>query len=827
MKARQIAQCLLTHSRVRSLIACGLASLCLFLTMRSVRAADLPTDRAQTLTINPAVIELGGRSQFQQVVVTAEVEDGRSIDVTRHCQLTIADTAVATLNGATVVGTQNGVTGLSARLGRLSAASAVTVSDFQPSPSVYFESDVIPLLTKHGCNGGGCHGKQSGQNGFKLSVFGFDPLQDYLAITKEGRGRRLVPAAPRQSLFVRKATGQVPHGGGQRMHKDSHDARLIADWVRQGTPYDNESAPRLTRLSVFPVERILGQAQDQQLLITAHYSDGRARDVTTDAAYTSNAEFIAMVEPGGLVKSGSTAGEAGITISYMGHVAVATMLVPRQPSSEPYPETPELGPIDELVWAKLKKMRIAASEICDDATFLRRLYIDTIGTLPAPDEVREFLADQSDGKRRQAIERVLNRKEYADFWAQRWADILLVDRKALGERGAYEFHRWLRLQMADNRPYDEWVREILTASGNSAKYGPVNFFRALRTPEELTRGVSQAFMGVRLDCAQCHHHPFDKWSQHDFYGLAGYFNGMKLETVQTGREFVFHAGYKPTEIPRTGEGVATRPPDGEAPSFTPDDDPRIQLAGWLTDEENPWFARIVVNRLWKHFLGRGLVEPEDDLRLTNPATNEPLLRHLEQELIDHSFDVKHLMRQILNSRVYQLSSIPNKTNADDAQNFSHYTVKRLRAEVLLDALNKVAGTVERFPGRRHGTRAIELWDNRFPSYFLDTFGRSERTSPCACGESGSPTMPQTLHLMNAPEINAKIVAENGRLAKLLKRRATQREIVEELCLAALGRFPNESELRVAESLFAETSAQKASEDFLWTLLNSYDFLCIH
>ncbi len=334
-------------------------------------------------------------------------------------------------------------------------------------------------------------------------------------------------------------------------------------------------------------------------------------------------------------------------------------------------------------------------------------------------------------------------------------------------------------------------------------------------------------MGIRLDCAQCHHHPYDKWSQQDFYGLAGYFNGLEVTQIRPDREVVFHRGVQQTKLPRTGEVVPTRPPGGRKTTFRDDDDPRAQLANWLTDKKNPWFSRIVANRLWKHFLGRGLIEPEDDLRRTNPATNESLLQYLENQLADNDFDLKRLQRLILNSRVYQLSSVPNETNAEDVQNFSHYTVKRLRAEVLLDALCQVTGTDESFPGMPKGTRAIQLWDNRFPSYFLDTFGRSERTSPCECGESGSPTMPQTLHLMNAPEINDKIAAQDGRISQLLARKVNQQEIVDELCLAALGRLPNEKELRVADRLFDESQRRRASEDFLWTLLNSYDFLFVH
>ena len=385
---------------------------------------------------------------------------------------------------------------------------------------------------------------------------------------------------------------------------------------------------------------------------------------------------------------------------------------------------------------------------------------------------------------------------------------------------------WLRQQVATNRPYDQWVRELLTASGNSAKVGPANFYRALRTPADLTKTVSQAFLGVRMDCAQCHHHPFEKWGQEDFYGLAGYFNGIQRKPLAADRELVFHGGHQPATMPVSGAVVATRTLESE-PAVFDDQDPRVALADWITSPDNPWFARLVANRLWKHYLGRGLVEPEDDLRTTNPATNEPLLNFLTGQVVANDFDLKAIMRLILNSRVYQLDSAPNATNVEDTQNFSHYLVKRLPAEVLLDAISEVTGDAESFPGAATGTRSIQLWDNRLPSYFLDAFGRSPRESPCECAKSNAPTMAQALHLMNAPEIEAKIASPTGRIATLLDRQWSHTALVDECCLAALGRAPTASERAIAQSLFADQPARQAAEDFVWTLLNSYDFLFIH
>jgi hypothetical protein len=682
----------------------------------------------------------------------------------------------------------------------------------------------MPIFSKLGCNSAGCHGKASGQNGFKLSVFGFDPEADFAALVKEARGRRLFPSAPERSLLLLKPTGRIAHGGGRRLDPDSADYLILREWLKQGTPVGEAGAPRVTSIRVSPAERVLGLKAEQQILVTAIFSDGSRRDVTAAAGYTTNAAHVAEVDPRGRVHTGSSPGEAAITVHYMGHVAAVRFQVPRPDAPNPYPALPVNNAIDELVWAKLELMGILPSELTSDAAFLRRLYLDVLGTLPTPEEVREFLKDTDPKKREKLIDKVLDRPEYADYWALKWADVLLVNRDKLGDRGSYEMHRWLRTQFAKNRPYDQWVRELIAASGSASQVGAVNFFRASATPEEMARAVSQAFLGIRLECAQCHHHPFEKWTQDDFYGLVGYFNGMQRKKLAGDDEMVFHAGYRVQKIPPTERTVAVRPPDGPAFAATTEGDPRRHLAAWMTTAENPYFARLVVNRLWKHYLGRGLVEPEDDLRSTNPATNEPLLDYLAKTLVKSKYDLKAVTRLILQSRVYQLSSVPNATNKDDEQYGSHYRVKRLPAEVRLDAICAVTESPEAFPGRPRGTRAVELWDNRAPSYFLDIFGRSERLSPCECGRSSEPTMAQCLHLMNAPEIEKKLADPNGRVARLIAQKLTEEQLIEELCLAALGRPSSEKERRAAKKLFAASPPREAAQDFLWVLLNSHDFL---
>ena len=797
---------------------------------------------ATSLLVEPAEVVLNSGNRRQQVLVTVIERGGRAIDATAAAELAIADSSIASVSRARLQGLKDGSTSLRVRFGGREVQVPVRVAGVGETRPVHFANDIVPILSKRNCNSGGCHGKASGQNGFKLSVFGFDPEADHAAILKEARGRRVVLGSPEQSLIWLKPTAQVPHGGGRRLEAGSADAELLRDWLRQGMPLGRDDAPHVIALRATPAERVLGFQATQHILATAEFSDGSHRDVTASAAYTSNSGIAAEVDDQGLVRTGRATGEAAIAVQYMGHVASVRVLVPRPDSAKPSEATawPTNNNIDELVWTKLRKMRIEPSELADDATFLRRLFLDAIGTLPKPDEVRTFMADDRADKRTRAIDAVLARDEYADYWTLQWADILLVNRDKLGDRGAFEFHRWLREQFARNRPYNEWVRELIVASGRSDEHGPVNFYRAVRTPEQLAESVSQAFLGVRVQCAQCHHHPFEKWSQSDFYGLAGFFNGLERKPVKTPAdpitalprpnvELVFHAGYQATRMPLTDQPVATRPLDGWA--TRPDlaaGDPRVPLADWLTDPSNPWFARLVANRLWKHFLGRGLVEPEDDLRSTNPATNEPLLDWLAKQVVENRYDLKAVMRLVLNSRVYQLTADPNDTNRDDEQNFSHHYVRRLPAEVLLDAISEVTGSPESFPGRPRGTRAIELWDNRLPSYFLDTFGRSERTSPCECGRSGEPTMAQALHLMNAPEVTAKIANTTGRIARLLQTQPPVAEaaLIEELTLVALGRLPTDKERNVARELFAKTARRDAAEDYLWTLLNSYDFLFV-
>ncbi len=779
-----------------------------------------------SISVEPRDILLRGENRRQHLLVTALSENGVRRDASHLASFESLDPAVARVEGGVVIGVADGSNQIRIRLGERTTTVKVKVVGFASYPPVHFINDVAPIFSKLGCNSGGCHGRAAGQNGFKLSVFGFDPAGDYDALIKEGRGRRILPSSPEHSLLLAKPTARLPHGGGQRLAEGSPDHELLVQWIRQGMPWGQADSPTLKSLRISPTERVLGINDRQQILATAIYSDGQERDITAAASYASNATQVVEVEQGGVLRSGTLPGQAAVTVAYMGQVAAVKVVIPRPGISADLPVLPVRSPIDELVSSRLKLLGIPPSAPADDATFLRRLFLDTIGRLPTSDETREFLKQTNADKRTRWIEQVLSRDEYADFWALKWADILLVDRQKLGDRGAFEFHRWLKEQFATNRPYDEWASELITATGNSAKSGPANFYRTMDNPEGLARVLSQAFLGVRMECAQCHHHPFEKWSQDDFYGLAGFFSGLERQPLGTDRVLVYHAGLREMRVPVSNRLVLTRVLDGPALTAV-DGDPRGILAKWMTAPENPWFARLAANRLWKHYLGRGLVEAEDDLRSTNPPTNAPLLDYLANRLIAQQYDLKALSREIMDSNVYQLSSTTNPLNQDDEQSFSHYLAKRLPAEVMLDAISDVTGVGETFPGRPPGTRAAQLWDNRLPSYFLEIFGRPERTSPCECGRSSEPTMAQALHLMNSPEIEARLASPQGRVAKLAASAMAAGEIADELCLTALGRLPNSEERRIADQLFEKASRQEAAGDFLWTLLNSRDFLFNH
>lgn len=723
----------------------------------------------------------------------------------------------------------------SAALATAVSADANTQSATAAATTVDFGQDIVPLLSRHGCNAGGCHGKASGQNGFKLSLFGFDPQFDHEAIVRQARGRRLSLAAPSQSLLLTKATGQTPHGGGRRIEPGSDAYEMLTAWIAAGAPAANPAAPRLVALGIEPKQVTLAKGGAATLKVTARYSDGRQRDVTAQAQFSSNLDVVASVSEDGVVRAGDDKGEAVIMARFQGEVAVFRAILPHGPPRATIPGFEATHYIDQLAAEKWKQLGLLPSPPADDATFLRRVTVDLCGRLPTVDEVREFLADKPGispaEKRRRAIDRLLDSPDYASYFALRWGAILRNSNLAGSEQAAYAFHNWLKEMLARNRPYDEMVRGIVAASGEWQDAPAINWYWQSRDDQlhQVTADTAQVFLGLRLQCARCHHHPYERWGQADYFGLAGFFT--RLGRKGFGQPPPYYASATVTtgeRNPLTGKPPEPKYLDGPEAKFGPDEDPRHGLVDWMAKPDNPFFARVFVNRLWGHFLGRGLVHEVDDMRATNPPSNPELLDALARDFVARKFDMKHMVRVILNSRVYQLSSEPSPDNAHDKQNFARYYGRRLVAEVFLDAVDQATGVKTRFNGVSSQARAIDLPHEGFGSYFLDTFDRPRRVTSCECERSSGATLAQVLLLANSDEIENKLAAGEGRIARLIAAKKSDREIVDELYLAVLGRFPRADELETALPYVAEAKDRAAAwQDLLWTLLNTREFMFNH
>ncbi|QDU27951.1 Bacterial Ig-like domain (group 2) [Anatilimnocola aggregata] len=820
---------------------------------------------AEKITVTPATAELDQPEASLQLLVSQPTADKRIIDLTRVAKYRSEDEKIARVDElGLITPVTDGQTNVIVEHPDGTTKVPVTIKGIKDPTHLSFPRDIIPILTKATCNMGGCHGKAEGQNGFKLTVFGFDPKADHDAITKEGRGRRISLASPEHSLLLRKALANEPHGGGQRFEEGSIRHRRLARWISEGATYGSEEAPTLVRIEVEPTEQVLHAKGTQQLRVWAIDSDGSRRCVTTEAEYESNAGVIAGVDGRGFVQASELAGEAAILARYLGQVTVCRITIP-QPGVT-FTRPPENNFIDRLAWDKLQRLGIEPSEMCDDATFLRRAFLDVIGVLPTAAEAKAFLADPAPNKRSLLVDRLLDRPEYADYWTMRFSDLLRVDQSKITPQGAVAITRWLQRQFVENRPYDQFVRELITAKGNVKAEGPAAFYKALDTPEIAARNVSQVFLGIRLECAQCHHHPSDRWGQEDYFAMAGMFSGVSRKKTPDGGEAIVPIVAKDLKHPRTNEFVQARPlgvtpkprkaPEPEpvpepvvvkgkarpAPKpkkgFVPDTavneaaDPRVELVDWMTAPDNQYFSTMMANRLWAHYFGRGLVEPIDDLRITNPASNEPLLLELSKHLRDCKYDLKAFTRTLLNSRLYQLATTTTPSNATDEQNFSHAAHKALPAEVLLDAIGQATGTPEVFNGWPEGHRAVQIWDNKLPSYFFRIFGRPVRATVCECERSNEPSISQALHLMNSPEIMTKIRNRSGNAATVAKQPLSAADTLDQLYLTVLARYPKPGEKEQLLPILVESpdegpARREACEDIVWVLLNSKEFLFNH
>lgn len=697
--------------------------------------------------------------------------------------------------------------------------------------NVSFVNDVVPLLTKAGCNAGACHAKSvTGQNGFRLSLLGFEPAEDYEHIVLEARGRRISLSAPSQSLLLRKATGQVSHGGGPRISEQSEAYRVVRDWIASGAPGPHPADSSVTKLVADPAETVAAMGQTLRIRVTARYSDGSERDVSAVALYEPNDPSRLEVTDSGEVLVGDIPGRAAVMIRYQGLVTTTLLQIPQGPPVE-VPKSRNL--IDEHVFANLASLGIPPSPACDDATFLRRVTLDVTGALPSAAEVSAFLVSDAADKREVLVDRLLAGTGYADFFANKWTAVLKNRRDdATDLVPNVAFHAWIRDGLMANKPYDQFVRELLGATGDIVGNPPVSWYKRVKDPKVQVEDLSQLFLGVRLQCAQCHHHPFDKWSQDDYYGMVAFFTqvGRSFSGVR-GQDLIFHTrGQAQALNPQSGATVLPIALGSDLGEIPVDDDPRLVLADWMASPDNPYFAAALVNRYWKHFFGRGLVEPEDDLRVTNPASIPQLLDELREFFIESGFDLKQLVRLIVTSRAYQAAG-PLAVNRRDLQNFSHAMPRKLSAEVLLDAIDRVCETETRFANLPPGTAAVALPDASYTAStpFLRVFGRPANISACECERTQAASLAQSLHLMNAADLKQKLTSTQGRASRYASDPRPDSVKIHELYGVALSREPGLDELLVAESflLAADGTPQEAYEDLIWSLINTKEFLFNH
>lgn len=826
--------------------------------------ADAGIDQPLSLAVRPNSIRLTGAREMQQVIVTGRYADGSERDLTSVSVFRIEAGDVAVIGaGGLVEPRKNGRTTLTIQSGAHLVRVPIVVEGLDRPQPVSFRHEFIASVNVAGCNMGACHGLPSGRGGFKLSLRGFDAAADYLELTREVFGRRTNPLDPEASLIWQKGTGRIPHEGGPRLLSiNPVPGRMIREWLAEGLRNDRDHLPTLQKIAVEPGPRVLqAPARRQQLAVLATFSDGSVRDVTRLSVFSSSDDLIARVDATGLVEM-QQVGEAAILCRYLDVIECVRLTYVEPRPDFRWPNPPENNYVDRHVFAKLKMLNIAPSELCSDQVFLRRVYLDLCGILPTADEVQRFLADKSADRRTALIDRLLARPEYADYWAHKWLDLLRSNRKHIQITGSHAYRGWMRRHFDRNTPWDAVVRELLTAGGSTFSNPPANFYRGnydghkpsvARDPQTLAEMTSQLFLGVRMQCAQCHNHPYERWSQDDYYHLAAWFAQVKARPdelhpggprpnypwqLRENAIVIFPTRSGEVTQPRTGKVMPPRIMGMPLPAIPPGADRRQVLAEQMTSAHNPFFARAAVNRIWFHLLGKGIVDPPDDFRDSNPSANDALLDALAKDFVAQKFDMKHMIRTIVNSRTYQLSSDTNETNQNDEKYFSHALVmsKRLSAEVLLDAICTATSSPEKFPGYPLGTRAVQLpdgevvntggryagWD-RHP--FLKAFGQPARELVCECEREGDVSVARVLEMKNGPFVRAKIQAADNRLGKLLARKLADGEVLNELFLATLSRMPLEDEARAAlDVVQAATNKRAAWESVLWALLNTNEFL---
>lgn len=799
------------------------------------------------LRVAPDRLTLDGSRARHGVLVRAVLADGTEQDVTTKASLSASPPDVARIEAPAtgsalpprVAGAGDGKGSVVVSYGGQQARVAVEVKGMARPVVDSFANDVVPTLARLGCSQGSCHGAQQGKGGFKLSLRGYAPELDYLAITRQEAGRRITREEPERSLLLRKPLAEIPHGGGKRLAKSSPEYRTLLGWLRVGAPGPDPSEARLARLEALPGDRLMARGERQQLLLRATFSDGRVEDVTPRALFKSNDDATATVTEDGLVTA-AMPGETAIMARYMDQVAVCRITIPypfRVPESVYRPRT---NVVDEAVFRHLQRLRLEPSPLCSDSDFLRRAYLDAIGTLPTAAEARAFLDDLDPDKRAKLIATLLQRPEFAQLWALKLADLFLLRKEYMGRKNTLALQQWLADQL--RQPHPSWARlvtQLLTASGALDDHPETLFYVSrqqvrpgekfwIRSPELTAEITAQVFLGARIQCARCHNHPTERTTQDDYYRFVAMFAQVTGDgEAELPRKVVATSDYAVTQ-PRTGEVMPPAPLDRSAFPLAAGEDRRAKLAAWLTRPQNDAFAANIVNRLWARCFGSGIVEPVDDLRSTNPPKNEPLLRALARDLVEHDYDLKHVLATIMNSRTYQASAEARPANKLDTQFFSHYAPRRLTAEELLDAVAQVTGVPERLNGYALGTRAVELTDAEFPSLWLDLFGRPPRVAPCDCERTNAASVSQALALLNGEAIQAKIQSPDGVLSALLQSSRADDALIEELFLAAFARRPTAAERQAVMTAITQSpSRAEGFQDLLWALINSKEFMFNH
>ncbi|MCC6142976.1 MAG: DUF1549 domain-containing protein [Candidatus Hydrogenedentes bacterium] len=795
--------------------------------------AAIGTARADTIQVFPDHAQIDSAQDTQRMIVVLTRDDGVTLDVTDQAQVSFENPEVAQWTETfRLAAKADGETTATFTVGEASITAPVKVTNAGVTPPVSFRNDILPVLMRAGCNSGACHGSAQGKNGFHLSLFGFNPASDYVSLTRESRSRRMDPARPAESLMLLKPLGEVPHDGGTKIAKGDGMYETLYRWIAEGSQDDPAELPSLTGIEVLPKYAVIeGKDAKQRFVVRATYSDGTDRDVTDLAVLASSDDMTLTVTPDGVATAGNQ-GEVYVMARYGSFALVSQVIVIPQGLTLAWPEDAVArNYIDDEIFAKLRKLRVPPAALASDNIFIRRVYLDILGVLPTVEEVQAFLTDESPEKRAALIDQLLERPEFAEVWAMKWAEVLRVATTAdqrLDAKGLHRYNDWLRQAITSNKPLDQLVRDLLTAEGGNFTQPAANFYLVETDPLMMAENVAQVFMGVQLKCAQCHNHPFERWTMDDYYSFSAWFAQVGRKGSSDPREkIVFNSGSGEVKHIMDGRAMAPKFLGGEQPDLQ-GRDRRAVLAEWLTAPENPWFANNIANRVWQHFFGRGIVDPPDDVRVTNPPSNPLLLEELGKRLISYNYDLRTLVRDICNSSTYQMSTQPRNPEIRDERNCAFATARRMPAEQLLDAINHVTGSTTKFANLPLGARAVEVANGNSGNYFLNVFGRPARETVCTCERRNEPTLAQTLHLINGDTVQQAINAPGGRLEKLLAEESPAPAAVQQLYMAALCREPTAEESAQLDQYVAQAPDKKqALEDVFWSVLNSKEFVFNH